>query len=71
MFFARMESNTVYSRKMDPKEVMDWIDALTNFFKCEKIIEHLKVKILKLKLKGSSLTWWNFTQVERVKMDKN
>ena len=61
----------IYSGKMDPKEVMDWIDALTSFFDYEEIPEHQKVKIAKSKLKGSALNWWNFTQAERVKMDKN
>lgn len=61
----------IYSGKMDLEEFKDWIDALTSFFDYKKILEHQKVKIVKSKLKGSALIWWNFTQVERVKMDKN
>ena len=59
----------VYSGKMDPEELMDKIDTLTSFFVCEEILEHQKVKIEKSKLKGSTLMWWNFSQVERVKME--
>ena len=61
----------VYNEKMDLKEVIDLIDALTSFFDCEEILKHQKFKLAKSKLNGLALTWWNFTQVERVKMDKN
>ena len=50
---------------------MDFLDAFNSFFDCEEIPKHQKVKITKSKLKGFALTWWNFTQIERVKMENN
>ena len=50
---------------------MDWLDVLNHFFDLEEIPKHKKVKIAKSKLKGSTLNWQNFTQSERMKLDKN
>lgn len=56
---------------MDVDAIVDWIEALNNHFECENIAEKNKVKIAKSKLKGPTLTWWNFTQGEKVKEGKN
>ena len=61
----------IFLGKMDVDAVVDWIEALNNHFECENIAEKDKVKIAKSKLKGPALTWWNFTQGERVKEGKN
>lgn len=61
----------IFLGKMDVDVVVDWIKALNNHFECENIVEKDKVKIAQSKLKGPALTWWNFTQRERVKEGKN
>ena len=61
----------IFLGKMDVDAIVDWIEALNNHFECENIAEKDKVKIAKSKLKGPTLTWWNFTQGERVKEGKN
>lgn len=52
----------MYGGKMDNEEVLDWIDALDNYFDFKEVLEDQKVKLDKTKLKGSALTWWNYTQ---------
>ena len=49
---------------------MDWIEALDNHFECDKTLENEKVKISKAKLKGPTLSWWNFLQNERLDENK-
>lgn len=69
-----MDSNLdlpTYNGKMDLEAAMDWVDALTSFFDCEDIPKNQRVKISKSRLKGSTVTWWNFTQDDRVKNNKN
>ncbi|XP_059063819.1 uncharacterized protein LOC131856278 [Cryptomeria japonica] len=61
----------IFSGKMDPNLVMDWIEALTSFFECEDILEHQRVKMARSKLKGAALTWCNLIQTERVKNGKS
>lgn len=61
----------MFSGKMDPNLVMEWVDALEGFFECDEIPENHRVKIEKTKLKGATLTLWYFTQGERVKERKN
>lgn len=45
-----------FNGKLEPDVAMDWIKSLSNFFECEDIPGHQKVKIAKSKLKGASLT---------------
>lgn len=60
----------MYGGKMDNEEVLDSIDALDNYFDFKEVLEDQKVKLAKTKLKGSALTWWNYTQLERLRRGK-
>lgn len=59
----------MYVGKMDNEEVLAWIDALDNF-EFEEVQEDKKEKFTKTKLKGISLTQWNYVQGERFKKGK-
>lgn len=69
-FDVKMEI-PMYGGKMDVEEVIDWIDVLNNYFEYKEVPKDKKVNISKIKLKGSSLIWWNYTQGERVKQKKS
>ena len=56
-----------FKGKMNLNVALDLTKALTSFFECEDIPEKKRVKIAKSKLKGATLTWWNFIQTKRVK----
>lgn len=60
----------MYSGKLDSKEVLDWIDAMDNYFEYKEVANEQKVKFAKTKLKGLTLTWWNYVQEETVKKSK-
>lgn len=49
-----------FSRNMNPKECMDWIEAMINYFECEEVPKNQRVKVAKSKMKGPTLSWWNF-----------
>lgn len=61
----------IYSGSMEAKEVIDWIEALTNHFEYKEIPQDNRVKLAKARLKGFALTWWNYVQGERVKEGKS
>ncbi len=49
-----------FNCKINVDVALDWIKALKNFFECEEILEKQRVKMIKSKLKGATLTWCNF-----------
>ena len=51
--------------KLNPDECMDWLEALDNHFECDRVPTSQRFKLAKEKLKGLSLSWWNFLQSER------
>lgn len=55
-----LEGVALFSGKMDPDSVMEWIEGLENHFECEGVIEAQKVKVDKSRLRGAALTWWKF-----------
>ena len=61
---------TTYSGKLDGDKLVEWIDALNNYFEYKEVVKHMKVKIFKTKFKGSTLVWWSYSQLERVKVRK-
>ena len=65
-----LEGIPLFSGKMDPDLVMDWIDGMENHFECDGVTEAYKVKVEESRLRGSSLTWWKFIQIEREKEGK-
>lgn len=61
----------MFCGKMNPEECMDWIEALENCFECDNIPENQRIKVEKHKMKGPTLSWWNFLQNERIEEEKN
>ena len=57
--------------KMDLETAIDWEYVLSSLFECKDIPKNQRVKISKSRLKGPTLTWWNFTQDDIVKSKKN
>lgn len=60
----------MFMGKMNVEECMDWVEALENYFECDDTPESSKVKVAKSKMKGPTLSWWNFLQNERVENNK-
>lgn len=60
----------LFNGKMEFDLVMEWIEGMENYFQYEGISEAQRVKVAKSRLRGVSLTWWNFVQDERVKEGK-
>jgi len=60
----------MYEGKMNSEEVLDWINALDNYFEYKEMPKEQKVKLAKTKLKGLALTWWNYVQSERLRKGK-
>ena len=65
-----LEGTPLLIRKMEPDLVMDWIEGMENHFECDGITEAQKVKVEKLRFRGSTLTWWKFIQEKREKEGK-
>lgn len=65
-----LEGIPLFSGKMEPDLVMDWIEGMENHFECDGVTEAQKVKVAKSRLRGSALTWWKFVQTEREKEGK-
>lgn len=65
-----LEGVALFSGKMDPDALIEWIEGLANHFECDEITKAHKVKVVKSRLRGAALTWWKFIQEERVKEGK-
>ena len=48
----------IFSRKLNPKELIDWINKLEEYFEYEEIEDLNRVKFAKAKLKGHVKIWW-------------
>ena len=60
----------MFDGKLEPKSCMEWLEALGKKFEKEEIPTNQRVKLEKSKLKGPTLSRWNFFQNERVEEDK-
>ena len=54
-----------YSGSLNPKELIDWINELEEYFEYEEIEDPNRVKFVKMKLKGHASIWWKEVQLER------
>ena len=52
----------IFSRKLNPEELIDWINELEEYFEYEEID---RVKFAKAKLKGHAKVWWQEVQLDR------
>ena len=44
--------------KLNPEELIDWINELEEYFEYEEIEDPDRVKFAKVKLKGHAKIWW-------------
>ena len=65
-----LEGIPLFSGKMDPKLVMEWIEGMKDHFECEGITKAQKVKVAKSRLRGAALTWCKYLHREREKLYK-
>ena len=47
-----------FSGKLNPEELIDWINELEEYFEYEEIEDPNRVKFAKAKLKGHAKIWW-------------
>lgn len=57
----------MYDGRMNEEELIDLFSVVENFFDCEDVKQEDKVKIVKSRLKGHALLWWDHLQAERWK----
>ena len=46
-----------YSKFLDPKELIDWINELEDHFELENIIDTQRVRLAQIKLKDHASLW--------------
>lgn len=56
--FYRMDI-PVFNGQMNIDQILDWLSETERFFKCMKVPEFRRVKMVVNKLKGTALEWWN------------
>ena len=66
-----LEGIPLFSEKMDPNLIMEWIEGMKNYFECNGVSDAQKVKVEKSRLIGIALTQWKFVQIEREKEGKS
>ena len=50
---------------LNPKDLIDWIDELEDYFELEEIEDPLRVRLVQIKLKGHATIWWNKLKIDR------
>lgn len=65
-----LESLPICSSILNGEEVLEWIEALNNYFEYKEVPEEKRVSLEKSRLKGSALLWWKVLQEERVNIGK-
>ena len=61
---SRFEVPT-FSGKLNPEELIDWINELEEYFEYEEIEDPDRVKFVKVKFKGQAKVWWQEVQLDR------
>lgn len=49
----------VFNGQMKIEEVLDWISEIDRFFDCMEVSESRQVKLVAMKLKGTTSVWWD------------
>ena len=60
----------MFSRNLNPDELIKWINELEEYFEYEDIEDPNRVKFAKEKMKGQTKIWWQEIQLERNKRGK-
>ena len=61
----------IYGGSLNSEEVIEWIEANTNYFELNAVPKNDRVRIAKGKLRESALSWWNYIQGERLQNNKS
>ena len=48
-----------YSGSLDPKELIDWINAMNKHFNYVEVKEHMQVRFVATRLRGNASLWWH------------
>ena len=51
--------------KLNPEELIDWINELEEYFEYEEIEDSDRLKFAKAKLKGHVKVWWQEVQLDQ------
>ena len=54
-----------FSGTLNPKDLIDWIGKLEDYFELEDIGDLLRVRLAQTKLKGHATLWWKELQRDR------
>ena len=55
----------MFSRNLNPNELIDWINEIEEYFEYEDIKDLDRVRYAKTKMKGHAKIWWQEVQLER------
>ena len=61
---------STFSGSLGPKELIDWINEIDEYFEYEEIEDPNRVRFAKTKLKGHENIWWTEVQLERSRRGK-
>ena len=59
-----------YSGGLNPKELVDWINDMENFFDYKEMNDENKVNFVVTKLKAHASLWWDDVQAEQRRKNK-
>ena len=54
-----------FSSTLNPKDLIDWIGKLEDYFELEEIEDPLRVRLAQTKLKEHATLWWKELQIDR------
>jgi hypothetical protein len=59
-----------FSGGLDPNDFTDWLNHMERVFEYYDILDHMKVKIVSIKLKGRASVWWKQIRIQRTQLGK-
>ena len=59
-----------YSGRLDPKELIDWMNSMNKHFDYAEVKEDRKVRFVFTRWRGNASLWWDGVQEERILKNK-
>ena len=59
-----------FSGGLDPNDFTDWLNHVERVFEYHDIPNHMKVKIVSIKLTGRASVWWKQIRIQRTQLEK-
>ena len=59
-----------FQGSLNPKEFVDWLNQIESIFEYYEVQDSNKVRLVFIKLRGRTSTWWEQLQVQRVRRVK-